>query len=68
MNGIGGAIFDQEGEEGVDTTDKPGDDEGVDDEEDRKAAAHGGQGKWVAVSKGRWWWKRWGKGQLAQAG
>ena len=40
MDGVGGAIFDEEGEEGVDGADEEDDNDGVDDEEDGEAAAH----------------------------
>ena len=46
MNCVGGAIFDQEGEEGEDGADEEEDDDNIDDEEDGEAASHG-----------RWWGK-----------
>ena len=40
VDGVGGAIFDQKGEKGEDAMNKPGDNEGVDEDEDGKAATH----------------------------
>ena len=40
VDGVGRAIFDQKCEKGEDAMNKPGDNEGVDDDEDGKAATH----------------------------
>ena len=40
VDGVGRAIFDQKCEKGEDAMNKPGDNEGVDEDEDGKAATH----------------------------
>lgn len=40
VDGVGGAIFNQEGEEGEDAADEEGDDEEVDGEEDGETTTH----------------------------
>ena len=43
MDSIGGAIFDEEGQEGEDTVNEEGDDQGIDENEDGNATTHGGR-------------------------
>ena len=52
MNSVGGAIFNEEGEEGEDGTEQEDDNNGVDDEEDGEAATHCGCG-WARNCWGR---------------
>ena len=45
VDGVGGAIFNEEGEEGEDAADEEGDDEEVDGEEDGETTTHGCRGR-----------------------
>ena len=56
MDGVGGAVFDQEGEEGEDAMDEEGDNEDVDDDKDGDTTTHscGGPRKGGRSGATRW--------------
>lgn len=43
VDGVGGAVFDEEGEKGEDAADQEGDYQSIDDEEHREAPTHFGE-------------------------
>lgn len=52
VDGVGGAIFNEEGEEGEDAADEEGDDEEVDGEEDGETTTHGCRGRVAKRTRG----------------